>query len=56
MSRITFEVMRAFGGKWLAMIFVDGHLVAKRKCDSYEAAYSWACQEQSAREREVKER
>lgn len=56
MNRITFDVIRAFGNKWMGMVFVDGHLVAKCKFDSYEAAYTWCCNEQSSREREVKER
>lgn len=56
MSRITFDVVRAFGGRWRAMVYVDYHLVAKQTCATYEEAYSWACCKQSELEREVKER
>jgi len=56
MSRITFDILRAFGGKWRGIVYVDGFQVATKTFATYNEAFAWCCNEQSAREREVKER
>ncbi len=55
-SRICIDVIRAFGGKWRGMVFVDEHLVASAKFDTEAEALTFCVNKQSELSREVKDR
>ncbi len=56
MSRIRIDVIRAFGGKWRGMVFVDEHLVTSAKFDTEAEALTFCVNKQSELSREVKDR
>ncbi len=55
-SRITIEVIGPIWGRYRGVVYVDGLEQVGKFFDTYAEAMTWAVNEQSSREREVKDR
>lgn len=56
MSRITWQIIGAFGNRHRAIVYVDGFQVATKAFATYAEAMAWAMDKETELAREVKER
>jgi len=56
MSRITWQIIDAFGNRHRAIVYVDGFQQATKAFATYAEAMAWAINKQSELSQEVREK